>query len=288
MNVGLIGLGIMGGPMALNLLKGGFALTVYDVAPEKCGPATSQGARRATSPAEVARASEVVITMVPDTPQVEVALLGERGVWQGLREGTTVIDMSTISPRATVEMASRLSEKNCEMLDAPVSGGEKGAREATLAIMVGGKEGVFQKCLPIFQALGKSIVYAGPNGFGQKMKLVNQVINSLNIVAMTEGLRLARAAGLDLETTLRAVCGGAASSWMLVNLGPKILQKDFAPGFSIKLQQKDLRLARELIEEVGGDYPGSKLTFDLFTEALERGLGNQGNQGLINIYEGFQ
>jgi len=170
------------------------------------------------------------------------------------------------------------------MLDAPVSGGELGAREGALTIMVGGKEEVFQSCLPVFQAMGKTITYTGPSGSGQKTKLVNQVIVALNLLAMVEGLRLAAAGGLNPESTLRVVSGGAAGSWMLTNLAPKILAGDFAPGFRIELQQKDLRLAAEWIHQLGIDCPGTELTYSLFTEALHKGLGGQSTHGLINLW----
>jgi 3-hydroxyisobutyrate dehydrogenase len=229
--------------------------------------------------------SDVIITIVSDTPDVEAVLFGSDGVGYGVRDGSVVIDMSTISPDATIAFARRLAEKGCDMLDAPVSGGEKGAIEGTLAIMVGGKQEVFDRCLPILQAVGKTIVYAGQSGNGQKTKLVNQIICGLNIVAMVEGLRLARTAGLDLETTLRVVSSGAAGSWMLSNLAPKILRGDFAPGFSIRLQQKDLRLVREAVELMGMTSPGVELAYSLFSEALAKGLGNQGTQGLINLFD---
>jgi len=169
------------------------------------------------------------------------------------------------------------------MLDAPVSGGEQGAQEGTLAIMVGGRREVFEKCLPIFQILGKTITHTGPIGTGQKTKLVNQVIGALNVLAMVEGLRMAHAAGLDLKATLRTVSGGAASSWMLANLGPKILNNDFAPGFSIRLEQKDLGLAVELTAELGGDFPGLHLVHSLFTRAMNEGLGELGNQAFVLV-----
>jgi 3-hydroxyisobutyrate dehydrogenase len=211
-------------------------------------------------------------------------LFGAQGVWFGIKPGTTVIDMSTISPSRTTELARRLTEHRCEMLDAPVSGGERGAQEGTLAIMVGGRREVFERCLPIFQALGKNITYTGPSGSGQKTKLVNQVVAALNILAMVEGLRLARLAGLDVETTVRAVSGGAASSWVLTNLSAKVLNNDFAPGFRIQLQHKDLKLALDLATDLGGDFPGLRLIQALFAKALDKGLGEQGNQGLINLW----
>jgi 3-hydroxyisobutyrate dehydrogenase len=171
------------------------------------------------------------------------------------------------------------------MLDAPVSGGEKGAESATLGIMVGGPLETFERCLPILEALGKTITYTGPSGSGQKTKLVNQLVGATNLVGAVEGLRLARASGLDAQTTLQAVSSGAASSWMLMNLGPKILQEDFAPGFSIRLQHKDMTLLKEWLTEIDGDFPAASLVYSLFHKAMEAGLENQGNQGLINLWE---
>lgn len=285
MHIGLIGLGIMGKPMAMNLLKAGFKLTVYNRTTTKCAPLVDAGAAAASSPREVAERSDVIVTIVSDTPDVEAVLFGDDGVWHGLRAGQILIDMSTISPTETQRFAARLRDKKVEMLDAPVTGGEKGAIDATLAIMVGGKRETFDRCLPIFQALGKTIVYTGRSGSGQKTKLVNQILCAQHIVAMSDGLRFARMSGLDLETTLKVVSGGAAGSWMLSNLAPKILQNDFAPGFTIKLQQKDLRLVREALQEMKGPYPATELAYALFTEAIEQGLGEQGTQGFINLFK---
>jgi 3-hydroxyisobutyrate dehydrogenase len=223
--------------------------------------------------------------MLPDTRAVEQVLFGAKGVAEGLRPGSTVIDMSTISPGATVAFAGRLDSLGCEMLDAPVSGGQKGAVAGTLGIMVGGSRDAFERCLPIFQALGKTIIYTGPSGHGQKTKLVNQLVGATNLLAAVEGLRLARAAGLDLETTLQAVSSGAASSWMLTNLAPMIIKEDFAPGFSIRLQHKDLKLLKEWVSELGAEFPAADLVYSLFSRALEMGLEDQGNQGLVNVWE---
>ncbi|HEU4387920.1 MAG TPA: NAD(P)-dependent oxidoreductase [Blastocatellia bacterium] len=285
MRIGFIGLGIMGRPMALNLLKAGFDLTVYNRTIAKCQPLVAAGAQQAGSPKEAAERSDVTICIVSDTPDVESVLFDTNGVCEGVRNQTVVIDMSTISGSATVAFAERLRELGCEMLDAPVTGGEKGAIDGTLGIMAGGKRDVFDKCLPILEAMGKTIVYTGPNGNGQKTKLVNQIICALNILAMTEGLRFGRVAGLDLETTLKVVASGAAGSWMLSNLAPRILNNDFAPGFLIRLQQKDLRLCREAIQSTGQRFAGTELTHQLFTEALEKGLGEQGTQALINLWD---
>ncbi len=288
MNAGFIGLGIMGQPMSRCLLQGGFSLTVYNRTASKAQALIKMGAKLAASPAAIAAAGEIIITMLPDTPEVEAVLFGENGVYAGLSAGKIVVDMSTISPEATVQFAARLREKQGELLDAPVSGGETGAIAGTLTIMVGGNEQAFQKCLPLFQAMGKNIVHLGANGNGQRTKLVNQVICALNILAMSEGLHLAERIGLDTEKVLQVVSSGAAGSWMLSNLAPRILQNDFQPGFMIKLQQKDLRLAMEQSKTLSEDFPGTALTYSLFTQAVEAGLGEQGTQGLINIFKRVQ
>jgi 3-hydroxyisobutyrate dehydrogenase len=234
---------------------------------------------------ELARTCDVIILMLPDTKTVEHVLFGDDGIILGLRGGAVVIDMSTISPAKTIEFAERLATAGWAMLDAPVSGGEKGAESGTLGIMVGGPQDVFEKCLPIFQAMGKTITYTGLSGCGQKTKLVNQLVGATNLLAAVEGLRLARIAGLNAQTTLQAVSSGAASSWMLANLGPKILQGDFAPGFSIRLQHKDMTLLKEWLANMGGDFPAADLVYSLFRQAMETGLANQGNQGLINLWK---
>jgi 3-hydroxyisobutyrate dehydrogenase len=284
MRIGFIGLGIMGRPMALNLIKAGYSLAVYNRTADKCRPLIDAGALAVGSPGEAAAGSDIVITIVSDTPDVASVLFGARGVYEAVGPGAIVIDMSTISPVATIGFATRLAERGAEMLDAPVTGGEKGAIEATLTIMAGGKREVFDKCLPVLKAMGKNVVYAGRTGNGQKTKLVNQIICACNIVSMTEGLRFAELSGLDLETTFSVVSSGSAASWILSNLGARILQNDFAPGFLIRLQQKDLRLVRESIGELGREFPGTDLAYSLFTDALSRDLGEEGTQGLINLY----
>jgi len=285
MQIGFIGLGIMGKPMAMNLMKAGFTLTVYNRTATKCEPLVDAGAAAVSSPRKVAECSDAIITVVSDSPDFEAVLFGEDGVWYGLKEDQIVIDMSSISPAATQRQAARLRDRKVEMLDAPVTGGEKGAIEGTLTIMVGGKREIFDRCLPIFQAMGKTIEYAGQSGSGQKTKLVNQILCAQHIVAMSEGLRFARLSGLDMETTLKVVSGGAAGSWMLSNLAPRILQNDFAPGFTIKLQQKDLRLVREASQDMRGTYPATELAYELFTEAVANGLGELGTQGLIKLFK---
>ncbi len=283
--LGFAGLGIMGAPMAANLVRAGFAVSVYDRVAERREQLADLGAKACESLAELASLSTVVITMLPDTPDVEAVLFQPGGVAETLSPGSMVIDMSTIAPGATAQFARRLRERSIWMLDAPVSGGEPGARTGRLSIMAGGEREVYDRCLPIFRAMGSEIVYAGPSGRGQMTKLVNQVATSLNLVAAVEVIRVARAAGLDLDDTLHVVGGGAGSSWMLTHLGPKIAAGDFAPGFSIRLQDKDLRLALEFAGELGIETPGAAFAASLFRQACEQGLGDLGNHGLYRLWE---
>lgn len=285
MRIGFIGTGVMGRPMAANLLRKGYRVGIVERHPERDAVLVERGATVAKSARELAAASEVMILMLPDTRAVEEVLFSEDGVARGARAGTIVIDMSTISPARSVEFAQRLAREGHAMLDAPVSGGERGAIEGTLGIMVGGAPETFERCRGIFEAMGKTITYAGPSGCGQKTKLVNQLVGATNLLAAVEGLRLARAAGLDVETTLRAISSGAAASWMLANLGPKMLAGDFAPGFSLRLQYKDISLLSEWIASLGGEYPAAELIESIYKRALEAGLGEQGNQGLINLWK---
>lgn len=282
--IGFIGIGVMGKPMAQNLLRKGYSLAIVSRHPDQEANLAAHGVSIAASSQELAQISDVVILMLPDTATVETVLFGTSGVASGARKDSIVIDMSTISPERTVEFARRLAEMGCILLDAPVSGGEKGAEAGTLGIMAGGPKETFERCRPILDAMGKTIIYTGPSGCGQKTKLVNQLIGATNLLGAVEGLRLARAAGLDMQTTLQAISSGAASSWMLANLGPKILDRDFAPGFSIRLQDKDLTLLKEWLEVLGGNFPAAGLVSSLFREAMESGLENQGNQGLINLW----
>lgn len=283
--IGVIGIGVMGKPMAANLLRVGYSVSIVPRHPEKEASLIEQGALTVASSQELARTCDVILLMLPDTNTVEQVLFGDEGIVLGIRKGSVVIDMSTISPEKTIEFAARLAAAGCAMLDAPVSGGEKGAEAGTLGIMVGGPQDVFERCRPIFEAMGKTITYTGPSGCGQKTKLVNQLVGATNLLGAVEGLRLARAAGLEEQTTLKAVSSGAASSWMLVNLGPKILQGDFAPGFSIRLQHKDVTLLKDWLAGMDDDFPAADLVYSLFHEAMDAGLAEQGNQGLINLWQ---
>jgi len=227
--IGFIGLGVMGKPMAMNILKAGYPLTVWNRTRSKMDDLLAAGASGAESPKEVAEKSEVVITIVTDSPDVEEVILGPQGVIHGAHPGLVVIDMSTISPTVARKVAEELGKKGVKMLDAPVSGGDVGAKQGTLSIMVGGPEETFKECLPILEVMGKQITYMGPNGMGQTTKLCNQVICALNIQAVCEGLMLGAKAGLNLKKLLDVVTAGAAGSWMLSNLGPKMTERDFRP-----------------------------------------------------------
>ncbi|MDZ7265298.1 MAG: 2-hydroxy-3-oxopropionate reductase [candidate division KSB1 bacterium] len=238
--LGFIGLGIMGKPMAKNLINAGFSLIVHNRSQSPADELATLGARVANSPAEVAQLSSVVITMLPNSPDVEQVALGKNGIIEGASEGAVMIDMSSIAPLVSQKIARELEARGIDFLDAPVSGGEIGAIQGTLAIMVGGKEEIFQRCHPIFQALGKSIVHLGPVGAGGIAKLANQIIVALNIAAVGEAFALASKAGLDLEKLFQAIRGGLAGSQVMEAKIPKILQRNFAPGFKIKLHQKDI------------------------------------------------
>lgn len=283
MQLGFAGMGIMGSAMARNLLRAGHAVSVWNRTASKCEPLAAEGAAVAASLPELARAADIVFICVADTPDVEAVLFGPQGLVEGLGPGKIVVDHSTISPEATVAFAERVNALGAAYLDAPVSGGETGAINATLTIMVGGEAAVLEQVRPYLTAMGKSIVHCGPQGSGQKVKAVNQVICALNILATSEGMLLAKRMGLDLEVVHQVVSSGAAASWMLSNLGPKMIANDFAPGFMIKLQAKDLRIAAASIEALGGGLPGTALTHRLFDEAVAAGLGEQGTQGLVNL-----
>ncbi|MBN1517785.1 NAD(P)-dependent oxidoreductase [Candidatus Sumerlaeota bacterium] len=285
MKIGFIGLGIMGRPMALNLLKAGFELTVYNRTASKCETLREAGADVASSPAEAARGADAVITIVSNTCDVEEVLLGPQGVHQGIASGAVVIDMSTISPIATEQFARRFEELGVSMLDAPVSGGDTGAQAGTLSIMVGGPAEAFQRCLPVFQAMGKTITHIGPSGHGQKTKLVNQVLGAGTCMAMVDAVRLMQKSGLDCDKAIQALAGGAAGSWQWSNLAPRVVAEDFAPGFMIKLLSKDLRLVEELARSLNLELPIQQETAQCFFKAEASGLGDLGTQGVYRLFE---
>ena len=284
-NIGFIGLGTMGAPMAKQILKKGFSLFVYDICHEAMEPLLEAGAKKAKSIRDIAETCNIIITMLPDTPDVKKVLLGEDSVIEYAKKGTTVIDMSTISPSVTEEIAEKLEKKGINMLDAPVSGGPKMAEEGNLSIMVGGQKEVFEKCLPILECMGKTIVYMGPHGSGQIVKLCNQIICVLNIQAICEALSLARSKNIDLPKVIEALKGGAAGSWMMENMAPRIIKGDASAGFKIRLQVKDIRLALELAEKEKVPLPATSLVKNLYLEAMAHGEENNGNQALFRVYE---
>lgn len=290
--VGFIGLGIMGRGMAANLLKAGFPVRVWNRTASRMDPLVAAGAEAGKSPADVAAHSDVIITCVSDTPDVQSVILGENGVIHGAKPDSLVIDCSTISPQATRGIAAELAAKGVHMLDAPISGGSEGAANGTLSIMVGGDGEQFARALPIFQAMGKAITHVGEeHGSGQTVKLVNQVLVVGNALAMCEALLFAQAGGVDLQKTFDAVSQGAAGSWMFTNRAPQIIQRDWRPGFTIDLQQKDLRLVLEAADQFGVPVLGTSLVFNLYRTLESQGLGSEGNHALIKALEhlaGFQ
>lgn len=283
--IGFVGLGIMGRGMTNNLLKAGFTVTVWNRTESRTKPFVDAGAKAGSSPADVASQSDIIITCVSDTPDVEAVILGENGVIHGAKAGSLVIDMSTISPQATREIAAKLDEKGVHMLDAPISGGSEGAEKGTLSIMVGGDASQVERAMPAFEAMGKTITHVGDHGAGQTVKLVNQILVVVNMLAVSEALVFAQAGGLDLDKTLSAVSGGAAGSWMLSMRGPQVVQRDWRPGFTIDLQQKDLRLALEAAEQMGVPAIATSLVANLYRTLQARGLGSEGNHALVKALE---
>jgi len=284
--IGFVGLGIMGAPMALKLIEAGFSLKVYNRTDRpRVQRVVDAGAERVATPAAAAKGSDVIITIVTDTPDVEEVILGEDGVRDTARVGATVIDMSTISTRVTRDIAAALNEKDVHMLDAPVSGGDVGAQQGTLSIMVGGEQSVFDDCLPVFEAMGKHINLIGGNGAGQTTKACNQIAVAGANLAMAEALMLAATSDLDVGKVVDAISGGAAGSWQLTNLGPRILKGDFAPGFMVRLQQKDLKLVLEAANDVKLALPGVSLAHQFFNIVERLGCADEGTQALIKAYE---
>jgi 3-hydroxyisobutyrate dehydrogenase len=283
--IGFIGLGIMGRGMANNLLKAGFAVRVWNRSAGRMDSLVEAGAVAGTSPADVAANSDIIITCVSDTPDVENVILNENGVIHGAQEGALVIDCSTISPQATVEIAGKLNAKGIKMLDAPISGGSEGAAKGTLSIMIGGDAADVERAMPAFQAMGKIITHVGGQGAGQTVKLVNQILVVGNCLAMCEALVFAQAGGVDLQKCLDAVTGGAAGSWMLSNRGPQIIQRDWRPGFTIDLQQKDVRLVMREADALGVPVMMSSQIFNLYRTLQEKGLGGEGNHALVKALE---
>jgi 3-hydroxyisobutyrate dehydrogenase len=290
MNVGLIGLGIMGAPMARNLLKAGFNLTVATRSPGKAEKFAAENsplgkAQAVSSPAEVAASSEIIITMVTDSPDVVAVARGAEGIFAAAKPGSIIIDMSTISPQVTRELAEEAESKGLFWLDAPVSGGEKGAIEGTLTIMIGGKAEALERARPALEAMGKRITHFGPAGNGQSAKLCNQIMTAVNLMAVCEALTFGAKAGLDLATLHQALTGGADNSWALEVLGRKMIDRDFKPAFMVKLQQKDLRLVLDAAGAGHTPLPAASLAHQLLAAVEAEGRGEDGTQSLLRVFE---
>ncbi|MFI4922556.1 MAG: 2-hydroxy-3-oxopropionate reductase [Burkholderiales bacterium] len=285
MKVGFVGLGIMGKPMAHNLIKGGHSLCVYARRAESMKPLQDAGSATCGSPKEVAEKSEVTIVMVSDTPDVEEVVLGTNGLIHGGKSGSVVVDMSTISPVATRAMAEKLAQKGMEMLDAPVSGGEIGAINGTLSIMVGGKPEIFAKVKPLFECLGKNIVHVGGNGAGQVTKACNQIVVALTIEAVGEALTFARKNGVDAAKVREALLGGFANSKILEVHGKRMLNNEFKPGFKVRLHQKDMRIVMETAHKLGLALPGAAMVTQHMNALMGTGDGELDSAAVVKVIE---
>ncbi|MBI2781124.1 MAG: NAD(P)-dependent oxidoreductase [Chloroflexi bacterium] len=270
--VGFVGLGTMGGAMAANAARAGFEVSAWNRTPGRAAELADLGVHLLESPAAVAAASEIVITIVSDTPDVEAVLFGPAGVAEGAKAGTLVVDMSTISPSSTRDFAARLAANGVAMLDGPVSGGSEGAKKGTLSIFIGGEAVDLERARPVLQSLGTTITHVGPIGSGQAVKAVNQVILAGTYIGVAEGIVLAIKAGLDVEQTVAALSGGAAQSWVLTNRSGRMLANDYPLGFKVSLHRKDLGIALSMARELGASLPISALV-----EAIEAGVMGQGH-----------
>lgn len=283
--IGFVGLGIMGKPMAKNLLKAGYELTVFDINQDAMNEVVAAGGVAAKTAKEVAAQSEAVITMLPNSPHVKTAVLGENGVLEGAKPGLILIDMSSIAPLAAQEVASAVAKKGVEMIDAPVSGGEPKAIDGTLSIMVGGKQEIFDRCVELLSKMGKSVVRCGDIGAGNTTKLANQIIVALNIAALSEAMVLATKAGVDPELVFNAIRGGLAGSTVMEAKAPMILAGNFKPGFKIDLHIKDLANAIETGHDVGVPLPLTSSVMEILQALKVDGKGQNDHSGIAMYYE---
>jgi len=283
--IGFIGLGIMGRPMARNLLKAGHSLIVHNRSPAAVEELAKDGAQIAASSKEVAARSEIVITMLPDSPDVELVYAGEQGVFAGVRPGTLLIDMSTIAPAVARKLASAAERKSCDMLDAPVSGGQAGAESATLSIMIGGKAAAVERAMPVFQTLGKNIVHIGDAGAGQVAKAANQVVVGITIAAVSEALVLAQKAGVDPAKVRQVLLGGFAQSRILDAHGQRMLERNFNPGFRIRLHEKDLKIATATGAEYGVPLMVAGIVQQMMTAMRSMGHGELDHAAVVKFIE---
>jgi 2-hydroxy-3-oxopropionate reductase len=283
--IGFIGLGIMGKPMSKNLLKAGYEVIALDIDKNALSEVVAAGAKPAESPKAVAEQVEIVITMLPNSPEVKDVVLGERGVIEGARKGSVVVDMSSIAPLVSREVADRLARKGVEMLDAPVSGGQPKAIDATLSVMVGGKKEVFDKCYDVLKAMAASVVLTGDTGAGNVTKLANQIIVAINIAAISEALVLASKAGVEPALVYQAIRGGLAGSAVLDAKAPLIMDRKFDPGFRINLHTKDLANVLDTSHELGVPLPLTAAVMEMFQALKVRGMGECDHGGLVQYYE---
>ena len=285
--IGFVGLGMMGLPMAKNLVEAGYTVTVFDLDAGAIEEAQGFGASPASTGAKVAAQSDIIITMVPDSPHVEAAIAGNGGIIEGIRAESGVIEMGTILPETGKRMAELLAEKGADFVDAPVTGGVAGAEAGSMSILVGGDAEAFERTLPILSILGGDITHMGPVGAGHTTKIANQLIGVATLAGLSEAFVLAKKSGLDMQTFYDAVKNGAGRSWALETLGPKILKGDFSPGFMVKHMQKDLRLAGQLADDTGTSIPTTSLIAQLYhaVQAESPEAINQGHQALIQAIE---
>jgi len=283
--IGLIGPGIMGQPMGMSIIRAGHPLWVYARTPERAQPLVDAGATFCYTPKAVAEQADIIISIVSDTPDVEAVVMGDDGVLAGAASGKVLVDMSTISPIATREMSRKLAEQGVDMLDAPVSGGDVGAKNGTLSIMVGGPESVFERVKPVFEVLGKNIVHVGDTGAGQVAKACNQILVAEHINAAGEALLLARACGADPEKVRQALLGGFAYSKVLEVHGERMLTRNFDPGFKAKLHKKDMHIVLDTMEEKGLELPTARAVTEALDQAVANGDGELDSTVLIKTLE---
>ena len=283
--VGFIGIGVMGRSMAGHLLEAGYSVHVYNRTQAKAQDLVARGAQWQSSPGKVAAAADVIITIVGFPVDVESVYLGEDGVLAQARSGSLAIDMTTSCPNLASRIAQEAAAKGIEVLDAPVSGGDIGAREARLSIMVGGSVSGFERALPLFEIMGKNIVHQGPAGSGQHTKMCNQIAIASGMVAISEAMAYAKKSGLQPETVLKSIESGAAGSWSLTNLAPRVLKGDYAPGFFVKHFIKDMKIAIESAQAMGLDLPGLQLAKKLYDQLASKGCEDDGTQALFKLYE---
>ena len=283
--IGFIGLGIMGKPMARNLMKAGYSLTLYNRSRDSMDELAAEGAELGASSKDVAQRTEIIITMLPDSPDSEIVILGPNGVLEGAKAGSVIIDMSSIAPLVSQRIAAEAAKKGVDMLDAPVSGGEPAAVSGNLAIMAGGRQEILDRCMPVLDVMGRSVVRVGDVGAGNTVKLANQIIVAANIEAVGEAFVLAQKAGIDPELVFQAIRGGLAGSNVMEAKAPMIMDRNFNPGFRIRLHQKDLHNALLTGKELGVPLPVTSLVQQMIGALINQGRGENDHSSIVNFIE---